>query len=536
MKEHATEEILVSTTSPETRVALIHQGVLKEFYIDRQASRGQVGNVYAGIVNRVLPGMQSAFIDIGLERSAFLHVTDLWQSRTQDGNSGPAPIERLLYPGQPLLVQVIKDPIGSKGARLTTQISIAGRMLVHLPHDPHVGIAQRITDEPERLRLLERVKTLMKAGEAGDGNAAGGAADGSDGGTGEASARSTGNGTSVASTGSAGGGFIIRTLAEGATDEALLADINYLRRRWTQILEAAKNNATGKPAGSRQPELLYGELELSQRALRDLAGPDTQAIIVDHAETLATMREFCRTYMPNLEEKLRLHAGSRPLFDLYQVDEEVEKALARRVPLKSGGYLIFDQTEALTTIDVNTGGYISGRNFDDTVFRTNLEAAQTLARQLQLRNLGGIIIVDFIDMHNATHQEAVLQALGAALQHDRTRTTVNGFTSLGLVEMTRKRTRDSLERMLCEPCTSCHGKGTIKTARTVCYEIMREIAREARQFDPKEFRIVASQPVIDLLLDEESPHLAILGEQIGKPVTLHVEPSYAQEEYDIILA
>ena len=502
MTDAPKEEILVSTTSPETRVALIQQGVLKEFNLDRQASRGQVGNIYAGIVNRVLPGMQSAFIDIGLERSAFLHVTDLWQCR-MDGHK-TTPIEKLLYPGQPLLVQVIKDPIGSKGARLTTQISIAGRMLVYLPHDPHIGIAQRITDETERSRLLERVKVL--------------AAEGHDGKTSE------------------GGGFIIRTVAEGAEDEVLMADIQYLRRRWAQILEAAQANASGKPAGSRQPEQLYHELPLSQRVLRDMAWAGTQSIIVDDPETLATMRTFCQTYMPNLEEKLRLHEGSRSLFDLYQVDEEVERALARRVPLKSGGYLIFDQTEALTTIDVNTGGYISGRNFDDTVFRTNLEATQTLARQLQLRNLGGIIIVDFIDMHSAEHRETVLQSLRSALQQDRTKTTVNGFSSLGLVEMTRKRTRDSLERMLCEPCTACHGKGTIKTARTVCYEIMREIAREARQFDPKEFRILASQQVIDLLLDEESPHLAILGENVGKPITLHVEPAYAQEDYDIILA
>ncbi len=593
MSDPVKEEILVSTTSPETRVALIQQGVLKEFNIDRQASRGQVGNIYAGIVNRVLPGMQSAFIDIGLERSAFLHVTDLWQSRVQEGGS-TRPIEKLLYPGQPLLVQVIKDPIGSKGARLTTQISIAGRMLVFLPHDQHLGIAQRITDEAERTRLLERVRALTTlppdavlppAAEAGagagagadsdagggdsagtstgvGGGAIGSAGDGVDGSAGTATADGAGEpgkpevprapGTPQiirkASSGETktapadakaalqGGGFIIRTVAEGASDEALLADIQYLRRRWAQILEAAQANAAGKPAGSRKPEQLYHELPLSQRVLRDMAWAGTQSIIVDDVETLATMRTFCRTYMPNLEERLRLHEGARSLFDLYQVDEEIERALARRVPLKSGGYLIFDQTEALTTIDVNTGGYISGRNFDDTVFRTNLEATQTLARQLQLRNLGGIIIVDFIDMSSAEHREAVLHSLRSALQQDRTKTTVNGFTSLGLVEMTRKRTRDSLERMLCEPCNACHGKGTIKTARTVCYEIMREIAREARQFDPKEFRILASQQVIDLLLDEESPHLAILGENIGKPITLHVEPAYVQEDYDIILA
>lgn len=497
------EEILVSTTSPETRVALIQQGVLKEFNLDRQASRGQVGNIYAGIVSRVLPGMQSAFIDIGLERSAFLHVTDLWQCRVQDGQS-PIPIEKFLYPGQPLLVQVIKDPIGGKGARLTTQVSIAGRMLVYLPHDPHIGIAQRITDDSERNRLLERVGTLSQPEQNSDMPE--------------------------------NGGFIIRTVAEGAEDDALLADIQYLRRRWTQILDAARASAGDKPAGERRPQQLYHELPLSQRVLRDMAWAGTQSIIVDDPDTLAAMRAFCRTYMPNLEKKLQAHEGNRSLFDLYQVDEEVERALARRVPLKSGGYLVFDQTEALTTIDVNTGGYISGRNFDDTVFRTNLEATQTLARQLQLRNLGGIIIVDFIDMNNVEHREAVLCSLRSALQQDRTKTTVNGFTSLGLVEMTRKRTRDSLERMLCEPCNACHGRGSIKTARTVCYEIMREIAREARQFDPKEFRIMASQQVIDLLLDEESPHLAVLGETIGKPITLHVEPSYVQEDYDIILA
>lgn len=504
MKDTPTEEILVSTSSPETRVALVQQGIIKEFYIDRQASRGQVGNVYAGIVNRVLPGMQSAFIDIGLERSAFLHVTDLWQCRLQ-GSGGPLPIEKYLYPGQSLLVQVIKDPIGSKGARLTTQISIAGRMLVYLPYDPHIGIAQRITDENERLRLLERVRTLAAPPDS----------------TGQPPEQ---------------GGFIIRTVAEGSTDELLLADIAYLRRRWAQILEASRQNAGSQPAASRRPQQLYHELALSQRTLRDLATQQTQRILVDDPGTLHQMTQFCNTYMPNLADRLCLHTGTRSLFDLYQVDEEVERALARRVPLKSGGYLIFDQTEALTTIDVNTGGYISGRNFDDTIFKTNLEAAQTLARQLQLRNLGGIIIVDFIDMHSPEHREAVLQALRHALAADRTKTTVNGFTSLGLVEMTRKRTRDSLERMLCEPCNACHGKGTIKTARTMCYEIMREIAREARQFNPKEFRILASQQVIDLLLDEESPHLALLGEQIGKPITLHVEAGYVQEEYDIILA
>jgi ribonuclease G len=482
-----TEEILVNVTPFEARVALVQQGAVQELHLERTATRGLVGNVYLGRVSRVLPGMQSAFIDIGLERAAFLHVADLWQSRAN--GTHPLPIEKLLYESQPLLVQVIKDPIGTKGARLSTQISIAGRLLVHLPQDPHIGVSQRIGNEVERAALREKIQRLMPADEKG--------------------------------------GFIIRTMAEDADEPALLADVDYLRTRWRQILEASKASAA--------PALLYQELSLIQRVLRDIAGEHTGGIVVDAPGALEELQAFARTYMPGLEGKLRRHAGERPLFDLHGVEEELERALARRVDLKSGGYLIIDQTEALTTIDVNTGGYVGGRNFDDTIFRTNLEAAHAIARQLRVRNLGGIIVIDFIDMGSAEHRDTVLSELRRALARDRTKSSVNGFTSLGLVEMTRKRTRESLAHVLCEPCATCGGKGSTRTARTVAYGIMREIQREARQFNPREFRILASQSVIDLFLEEESQHLAAVGDAIGKPISLQVETLYTQEQYDIVL-
>jgi ribonuclease G len=368
---------------------------------------------------------------------------------------------------------------------------------VYLPHDPQVGVSQRISGDAERSMLRERVQRFMAPDERG--------------------------------------GFIIRTMAEEATDEEFIADMAYLRRRWGQILEDTRNGNEALPARERKPRLLYAELSLAHRALRDIAGPGTQTVVVDNRATLEDMCAFCRTYMPAMESKLRLYEAERPLFDLHGIEEEIEKALARRVDLKSGGYLIFDQTEALTTIDVNTGGYVGGRSFEDTVFKTNLEAAQSISRQLRLRNLGGVIIIDFIDMGSQQHRDAILQELRRGLARDRTKSTVNGFTSLGLVEMTRKRTRESLAHILCEPCAVCQGKGSVKTARTVCYEIMREVAREARQFNPREFRILASNPVIDLFLDEESQHLAMLGDAIGKPISLHVESIYSQEQYDIVL-
>jgi ribonuclease G len=488
------QDILINWSPQETRVAVVENGAVQELHVERTLERGLVGNVYQGKVARVLPGMQSAFIDIGLERAAFLHVADVWH-RQPDGEppqvarsaQAQIPIERQVFEGQALTVQVIKDPIGSKGARLSTQISIAGRLLVYLPQDDHVGVSQKI---PAALRdeLRTRLQTLTQP---------------------------------------EGGGFILRTNGEDASDAELAEDIAYLRKTWTGIKQASMR----LPPGS----LLHQDLSLLQRVLRDLTGEGTQSIRVDSREQFDMLKAFGSEFMPSAVGKLQHYKGERPIFDLYGIDEEIARALGRRVELKSGGYLIIDQTEALTTMDVNTGGFVGARNFDDTIFKTNLEAAQAIARQLRLRNLGGIVIVDFIDMVREDHREAVLAEFRKQLARDRVKTMAGGFSQLGLVEMTRKRTRESLAHMLCEPCAACQGKGSVKTARSVTYDILREILREARQFNPREFRVVASPKVIELFLDEESQHLAGLIEFIGKSVSLQSETAMGQEQYDIIL-
>ncbi|MBU1213788.1 MAG: ribonuclease G [Gammaproteobacteria bacterium] len=481
------EEILINVTPQETRVAVMQQGVVQELHIERGSQRGLVGNVYVGKVKRVLPGMQSAFIDIGLERSAFLHVADIWENRIN--GDAAKPIEKVLFEGQSVLAQVIKDPIGSKGARLSTQLSFAGRLLVYLPQEAHIGVSQRIENEEERETLRARLQQLLPPEH--------------------------------------GGGYIIRTMAEGSTDEEMRADVAYLDKLWDKLQQQAKQ--LGAPA------LLYKELDISLRVLRDFVSPDSSRILIDSRDTHQRMQAFAADFSSAALGKLSHYIGTRPLFDLYGIEDEIESALSKRVNLKSGGYLIIDQTEALTTIDVNTGGFVGGRNFDDTIFKTNLEAAQVIARQLRLRNLGGIIICDFIDMDSQEHRDGVLEEFRKMLALDRTRINVNGFSSLGLVEMTRKRTRESLAHVLCEPCPTCQGRGEVKTAQTVCYQIMREILREARQFNAREYRILASQQVIDLFLDEESQSLAQLSDFIGKPVSLQVETLYNQEQYDVIL-
>jgi ribonuclease G len=485
------EEILINITPQETRVALIQQGAVQELQIERTRQRGIVGNIYLAKVVRVLPGMQSAFIDVGLERTAFIHVADITQNNPQ------AQIEKLLFEGQNVLVQVLKDPLGTKGARLTTQLSIAGRNLVYLPpagtdaaSEKYIGVSQRIDQPEEREAIKARLAGLMPADEKG--------------------------------------GIIVRTSAQDASDTELEHDMHYLRTTWEKIREAVNHRAA--------PNLLYQDLSLAERVLRDVAGEETTKIRVDSAENFEKLKGFAALYMPNLLDKLTLHRGERALFDLFDVDTEINKALGRRVDLKSGGYLMIDQTESMTTIDVNTGSYVGARNLDDTVFKTNLEATQAIARQLRLRNLGGIIIIDFIDMLSKDHQESVLYELKRSLQRDHARTSLSDFSSLGLVEMTRKRIRESLAHITCEPCASCQGKGEIKTAQTICYEILREIVREHRQFNPREFRIVAAPDVIDLFLEEENQFLAQLGDFISKPIKLQAEGSFRQEQYDIVLS
>ena len=488
------QDILINWSPQETRVAVVEHGAVQELHVERTLERGLVGNVYLGKVARVLPGMQSAFIDIGLDKAAFLHVADVWHPPAEGESLSASkasqvliPIEKQVFEGQALMVQVIKDPIGTKGARLSTQISIAGRLLVFLPQDDHIGVSQKIPPA-QRDELRNRLQTLA---------------------------------------GTQGGGFILRTNGEDASDAELSEDISYLRKAWARIKDASVR----LPAQS----LLHQDLSLLQRVLRDLVGESTQTIRVDSREQFDALKAFGAEFMPMAAEKLQHYKGERPIFDLYSIDEEVAKALGRRVDLKSGGYLIVDQTEALTTVDVNTGGFVGARNFDDTIFKTNLEAAQAIARQLRLRNLGGIIIVDFIDMAREDHREAVLAEFKKQLARDRVKTMAGSFSQLGLVEMTRKRTRESLAHMLCEPCPTCDGKGIVKTPRSVAYDIFREILREARQFNPREFRVVASPKVIELFLDEESQHLAGLSEFIGKPVSLQSEAAMGQEQYDIVL-
>ena len=488
------QDILINWAPQETRVAIVENGAVQELHIERALERGLVGNIYMGRVARVLPGMQSAFVDIGLERAAFLHVADVHAAGApaRGENAQQVPIERLVFEGQTLMVQVIKDAIGTKGARLSTQISIAGRLLVFLPQDDHIGISQKIGSPELREQLRARMTRLAALPDGG-----------------------------------ATGGFILRTNAEDAADEELADDIAYLRKTWAAVRE----RGFASPPGT----LLYQDLSLVERVLRDLAHDATGAIRIDSKMQFDILKAFGAEYTPGSVAKLEHYKGERPIFDLFNIDAEVAKALARRVDLKSGGYLIIDQTEALTTSDVNTGGFVGARNFDDTIFKTNLEAALAIARQLRLRNLGGIIIIDFIDMGRDEHQTAVLAELRKQLSRDRTKVTVSGFTQLGLVEMTRKRTRESLAHMLCEPCPTCEGKGQVKTARSVCYDILREILREARQFNPKEFRVIASAAVVEMLLDEESQHLAGLSEFIGKPISLSAEATMSPEQYDIVL-
>ncbi len=485
-----TVELLVNVTPQETRVAVVENGMLQEVFIERARRRGLVGNIYKGVVSRVLPGMQAAFVDIGLERAAFLHASDI--ATADDGekaeHNSEENITRLLREGQEVLVQVIKDPLGTKGARLTTHITIPSRYLVFMPEADNVGVSQRIEDDAERQRLREAVLTAR---------------------------------------GERDGGFILRTAAEGAAAEAIASDLEFLMRLWASIQEGI-----GKAAPR---TVVHEDLPLVLRVLRDISGAEVEKLRIDSRETFQRVEAFVEQFTPALKDKLEYYPGERPIFDLYGVDDEIQKALERKVQLKSGGHLVIDQTEAMTTIDVNTGAYVGHRNLEETIFKTNLEAAQAIVRQLRLRNLGGIIIVDFIDMQNEDHKRQVIRALEKHIERDHANCHISEISSLGLVQMTRKRTRESLEHVLCETCPTCGGRASVKSAETVCYEIFREILREARQFDAEQLLVLASQEVVDLLLDEESTSLAELEAFIDKPIKFQVEALYTQEQFDVVL-
>ncbi|TDF79503.1 ribonuclease G [Pseudomonas sp. H9] len=482
------EEILINITPMESRVAVVENGVLQEVHVERTQRRGIVGNIYKGKVVRVLPGMQAAFVDIGLDRAAFIHASEISQ---REGSSVES-IGALVHEGQSLVVQVTKDPIGSKGARLTTQLSIPSRYLVYMPRTSHVGISLKIEDEAERERLKQVVADCVAQENIQD-----------------------------------AGGFILRTAAEGAGADEILMDIRYLRRLWDQI------GAQIKTVGA--PTEIYEDLGLALRTLRDLVNPKIEKIRIDSRETFQKTTQFVGELMPEIADRLEHYPGERPIFDLYGVEDEIQRALDRKVPLKSGGYLVVDPAEAMTTIDVNTGAFVGHRNLEETIFKTNLEAATAIARQLRLRNIGGIIIIDFIDMEDEEHQRQVLRTLEKQLERDHAKTNIIGITELGLVQMTRKRTRESLEQVLCEPCHCCQGRGKLKTPETVCYEIFREILREARAYQAEGYRVLANQKVVDRLLDEESGNVAELEAFIGRTIRFQVESMYSQEQYDVVL-
>jgi ribonuclease G len=481
------DEILINVTPPEIRVAIVENGVLQEVLIERLRRRGLVGNIYKGRICRVLPGMQAVFVDIGLERAAFLHVSDLNAADREKAVNEE--IELAFREGQDVVVQVVKDPIGTKGARLTTEISIPSVYQVYMPYAKVSGVSQRIECEAERVRLRACVEAFQRD--------------------------------------HATGGFIARTAAEGVDEAALRSDMLFLQKLWNSVAQRIKT--------VRVKTLLHEDLPLPMRVLRDLHRSKVEKIRVDSRETYTRMHKFAKEFVPETVPLIEHYAGERPLFDLYAVEEEIQRALERKVVLKSGGYMIFDQTEAMTTVDVNTGAFVGGRNLEETIFKTNLEAAQAIARQLRLRNLGGIIIIDFIDMQDEEHKQQVLQALEKSLEKDHAKNTISEVSSLGLVEMTRKRTRESLAHILCEPCPCCGGRGVLKTAETTCLEIFREIIREVRQYNVQELLVLASNEVVERLLDEEADMLSELEQFLGVNVKFRAESQYSQEQYDVVL-
>lgn len=485
------DEILINVTPRETRVAVVENGLLQEVHIDRASRRGLVGNIYKGRISRVLPGIQAAFVDVGLERTAFLHAADIVVAANPPADNSErrqdVDISALAREGQQVLVQVIKDPLGSKGARLTTQLSLPSRYMVFMPGMDNIGISQKIENEDERQRLRDIAVTHT------DGE----------------------------------GGYIIRTAADGAAAEDLIEDIDFLRRLWNVVKQRIEDVDSDC--------LLYTAMPLELRILRDFPCATIDKVRVDSRETHQRLVEFAEKFIPELGGRIEHYPGERPIFDLYAIEDEIQKALDSKVQLKSGGHLNIDQTESMTTIDVNTGAFVGHRNLEETIFKTNLEAAQAIARQLRLRNLGGIIIIDFIDMTEDDHKRQVLRALEKCLSIDRAKHHVCEVSPLGLVEMTRQRTRESLEHVLCESCPVCSGRGSVKTKQTACYEIFREILRQARQFEARQFLVLAAQDVIAMLLDDESVGLAELEEFIGKPIKLQVEALYTQEQFDVVL-
>ena len=501
-------ELILNVTLGETRVARLENGVVSELYIERTREQGVVGNIYKGKVVRVLPGMQAAFVEIGLDRTAFLHASDVVQEMTRfdadidtdDEEEEAEPetkprrrftprhhrkIEDLLKEGKDILVQVEKEPMGTKGARLTSHISLPGRYLVYMPTVNHLGISRRLGDDKERKRLRQLIERSRPKGS----------------------------------------GFIIRTACVGISDEEITADMEYLIRTWAEIEQKAAK------AGS--PAVIHSELDVLLRVVRDLFTSDIDRLVIDGQDGYTRVEEFVKAFMPGLKNVIELYKGAEPIFDHFGIEIEITRALGQKVWLKSGGYIIIEQTEALTAIDVNTGRFVGRRNLEDTIVKTNLEAVKEIVYQLRLRNIGGIIILDFIDMQRHSDRQKIFNTLKEALKSDKARTTITKLSDLGLVEMTRKRTREDLRRQLTDPCTECEGKGYLKSPTTICYEVFREVQREAQSMKGKQIVVYVHSQVANILYDEERKWLELLEERYKKRISVKTVPEYHLEQFEV---
>ncbi len=498
-------ELIINVTLGETRIARLENGVVTELTIERRREQGIVGNIYKGKVVRVMPGMQAAFIEIGLERTGFMHASDVVKDLTrfeeeeeaagdeeeeQESQKKPRRrerfIENLLQDGKEILVQVEKEPLGTKGARITSHVSLPGRYLVYMPTVEHIGVSRRIGDAAERGRLKEIIRRLHK----GD------------------------------------GGFIVRTVSTGVTEREIADDISYLTKTWREIEK--------KAVPARAPSLVHAELDILSRVVRDLFTPDIDRVVIDSPEAYEHICDFVSSFMPLGRKSVELYEGAEPIFDAFGIEIEITRALGHKVWLKSGGYIIIEQTEALTAIDVNTGRFVGRRNVEDTILKTNLEAVREIVYQLRLRGIGGIIIIDFIDMERAADRVKVQNALKEALKGDRARTTISKISELGLVEMTRKRIREDLRRQLTNTCPYCEGKGYLKSPTTICYELFREICREAPSIRGKQMLVCCHPSVADVLYDEERAYLEQLEERFGKRIQIKSITDYHVEQFEVL--
>ncbi|OGQ95420.1 MAG: ribonuclease [Deltaproteobacteria bacterium RIFOXYD12_FULL_57_12] len=503
--------LMINATSYEIRIALVENGNLVEFHLEQPKEKGLVGNIYKGRVVRVLPGMQAAFVDIGLERTGFLYVDDVHFTTAQleqrllrndrersccSETTAPELLELpqseksigdLLIEGQEILVQICKEPIGTKGARLTCHITLPCRNLVFMPMTDHIGISRKIENEEIRLRLRKEIEELRPEGK----------------------------------------GFIVRTVAaENATRGDLEADMEFLLLLWSDIQAMA--------ARALAPSLVYEDMDITLRAVRDLFTPQTNRVLVDDPATHARVLRFVDTFIPQLRDKIYLYREEIPLFDAYGIEVELGRALEKKVWLRSGGYIVIETTEALTAIDVNTGRYVGKNDFEETLFKTNMEAVKEIAFQLRLRNIGGIIIIDFIDMEDEAHREKVFQTMQEAVKKDKSRINILKLSEFGLVQMTRKRNRDNLARAMCEPCPICDGIGQMKSRRTVCYEIFRTVTRNARKMAGDCVTLKVPPDVADIMLKEESLTVETLERETGKRFVIAPSQDLLHKKYEII--